>query len=230
MNSKKILIADDHSLIRDGIAKLLINDPNYFIVATAANGLELIQKYFYYKPDIILTDISMPKLSGIDALKRIREFDSDVKAFFISMYLSEENIYLIYSIGGKGLVDKTISEGELRLALKRICDGGHFFGYGMSTEELLKIVKKYQGNKYSQKIEAHGYTEREVDIMLLLGDGCTIEEISAELNISKRTVETYRNRLCMKLNLKNTPQLIKYAVENKFDIELIKKIISNSTS
>ena len=116
----KILVADDHTLFRQGIIKLLEEHKEYEVIAEAENGKDLIEKYFNHCPDIILTDIAMPELTGIQAVEEILKRDRNSKALFLSMYDTEEYVYQVLKSGGMGLVNKNILDEELIYAISKI--------------------------------------------------------------------------------------------------------------
>ena len=210
----RILIGDDHSLFRSGIARLLSDDDDIFLVGEAENGEELIEKYFELKPDVVLADISMPKMSGTDAISKIKLKDQNAKALFLSMHDGEEYVYYSIKAGGLGLVNKNIMQGELLFAIKQVYSGEFYFGPDITQSDLDKIIKKYDKNEIVgiENIEEI-LTEREKDILFLIGKALTSQEIASKLNLSKRTIDSHRIHLMQKLNIENLPKLIRYAVQ-----------------
>jgi two-component system response regulator NreC len=206
-----VLVADDHKLFRSGIISLLENEREIFVVGEAENGEELVEKYFRLKPDIVLVDISMPVLNGTEAVKKIKKTDDSVKALFLSMHDEEEYIYYCLKAGGKGLISKNIMKGELILAIKKVYEGGNYFGTNKTEENLKELVNKYQAFK-SQTLSGIDFSQREAAILQLISEGLTSNEIAEKLLISKRTVDTHRTHLMQKLSLKSLPELIKYAI------------------
>ena len=210
----RILLSDDHSILREGIISLLKSEKDLLIVGEAENGLDLIDKYFKLKPDIVITDIKMPEMSGTDAVKKIKEKDPDAKALFLSMYEGTEYIYYTYKAGGSGLINKNIVKGELVYAIRKILSGDIYFGADIESEDLEEIIKKYEESTTYNKDTVSNYniTEREAEILKLIGDGITSSEIAGKLGISKRTIDTHRTHLLQKLKLKGLPSLIRFAV------------------
>ena len=123
----RVLICDDHALVRSGIVKLLEDEKWIYIVGEAENGEEMIQKYISLRPDLILADISMPVMSGIDAAKRIKQEYPEAKILFLSMLFDEQYIYCAIKVGASGLLSKNVSKDELLYALKEIALGGGIF-------------------------------------------------------------------------------------------------------
>jgi DNA-binding NarL/FixJ family response regulator len=210
----RILVADDHNLFRSGIINLMENEKDIFVVGEAENGEELIKKYFELKPDIVIADISMPGINGIDALTEIKKKDNDVKFLFLSMFEGEEYIYSCIKAGGMGLISKKVLKGELLYALKTVSAGNRYFGADVSEEELNKILNKYDREtlKPEFKNKNNLLTERESQILKLISEGLTSNEIAEKLFISKRTIDSHRTNIMQKLNLKSLPELIKYAI------------------
>ena len=140
----KILVADDHTLFRQGIIRLLEDRKDISVVAEAENGVELIEKYFIFYPDIVLADIAMPELTGIQAVQHILKRDRNVKALFLSMYDAGEYVYQVIKSGGMGLVNKNILEDELFLAIEKVWIGEKYFGRKWSKEDLTQLINEYE--------------------------------------------------------------------------------------
>ncbi len=134
-----VLIAEDHKLVRSGFIKLIEEVPELFVIADAENGNELIKAYFEKLPDIVISDISMPLLSGFDAAKKILANDSLARIIFLSMFDTDEYIYRAYKIGAKGLLSKNITSGELNYAIRKVLNGSLYFGKWneLNIDELL---------------------------------------------------------------------------------------------
>src|ERR1039458_463171 len=155
----RILLCDDHALIRSGIINHFINEPGYHVVGEADNGKDLIHKYELLKPDLIITDISMPLLSGTDAVKELKSKHPDIKVLFISVLQGEPYIYLILKIGGLGLIPKDILKGELLHAINEVYHGRYYFGPRYNKDDIKRILKKYSlepaGIDFNPRSEEH---------------------------------------------------------------------------
>ena len=209
----RILLCDDHFLIRNGVLDMLKNEKDILIVGEAEDGEQLIDKYFKLMPDIIITDISMPKLSGIEAVSRIKRKEPTAKALFLSMYEGEEYIYSIYKAGGSGLINKNTVKGELLFAIKKVLEGNYYFGAKIQPDDLNKIITKYSTKKILNLIKPHLLlTDREMQVLVLIGEAKTSQDIAAKLELGKRTIDTHRSNIMQKLNLKTLPELIRFAV------------------
>ena len=209
----RVLLADDHTLFRNGIISLLENERDIFIVGEVDNGKDLAAKYFEIMPDLVLLDISMPGKSGLEAAKEIKQNDYKAKLLFLSMHEEDEYIYHCLKAGGMGLINKNITKGELILAIKRVSEGSNYFRNNLSEEQIKRIYNKYDRSVNKRPILLKdALTSREENVLKLIGKGLTSNEIAQQLNISKRTVDSFRSNIMQKLNIKNLPELIKYAI------------------
>ncbi len=210
----RLLVADDHTLFRSGIVSLLDDVSQIIVVGEAENGEDLFRKYFLINPDLILTDISMPLLSGTEALQKIYERDPSVKALFLSMYDSEEYIYYCLKAGGLGLVSKNILKEELVHAIALVSSGRKYFGKGWDEENLNRLVDKFE---CTSSVKHNGrntlLSPREMETLKFIGEGLTSSEIAEKMKLSKRTVDSHRTRLMQKLNIDSLSELIKYSLE-----------------
>lgn len=221
----KILIADDHELFRKGMISLLNSEENIKIIGEANNGKDLIYKYLKLKPDLLIADISMPELSGIEAVKTLYESDKNIKVLFLSMYNGVDYIYHCIKSGGSGLVNKDIPKKELLNAIDLITSGKKYFGEDYPEERIEKLLDEYEKQLKSIKQEGNEQlTDKETEIMLMLAEGLTSNEIADKLFISKRTVDTHRTHIMQKLGLKSSPQLIKYAITKSTSLKNERKI------
>jgi len=220
LQSIKILVADDHILFRHGIIKMLNDFPEITVIGEADNGEDLYQKYFELKPDIALVDISMPVLSGIEAVKKIVSEDDSAKTLFLSMYDSEEYVYSCLISGGYGLINKNIMEDELIYAIKLVYSGERYFGKEFTYEKLNYLLNKFESVHKKEGTESKSIlSKREIEILKFISNGLTSQEISEKLGISLRTVDSHRAHLIQKLQLKSLSDLIRYALEFNYNNE-----------
>ncbi len=206
-----IILADDHKLFRSGIIEIIRGSEKFSVAAEAENGEELIEQFKKLNPDIMLVDISMPKVSGIQAAQIITKLNPAAKILFLSMYENEEYIYACYKAGGLGLINKNINSLELFNALDKVYLRQTAFS--LNDEEIVQLIKKFQNKKRTYSNLSTSLTKRERAILLMLSDGMTSYEMAEKLHLSKRTIDTHRANLISKLNLKSLPELIRYAVE-----------------
>lgn len=216
MNSLKkirLLIADDHNIVRQGLISILEEQKNFVIVAEAEDGEAMYEKYFASNPDVVLTDISMPKLNGIDASKKILANDKHAKIIFLTMHNSEEYIYKAIKIGVSGLITKDVIKGELIDAIETVAEGGTYF-CKISEDGLKNIKNKFEkSNDNIGKNNKSLLTDREKEILKYISQGFTSDEIAGILSVGRRTIDITRSSIMEKLNIKTLPQLIKFAVE-----------------
>lgn len=209
--SISILIADDHSIIREGIKSVLGSHPGYKICAEAQNAEEALELVNEFKPDILLLDISMPKVSGLDIIQRVKRASSRTKIIIISVHKMGAYVIKALRRGVSGYINKENVVEELIPALSRVMNGKTYLASSIS-DYVTDMIAQPDSEKLSYtKI----LNERELDVLRLVGEGKTAKEIADILFLSRRTVENYKNAILKKLNLHKTSDLIKYALEQK---------------
>ena len=214
MESIKIILADDHQLIRDGIRSLIHDAKNIEVIGEASDGYELLEQLKVTSPDIIVLDVSMPRLSGIEATKKITEEFPTVKVLILSMFTSEEYIFNAIKAGARGYLPKNTSKKELLEAIYSINAGNEYFSDSISNIILKSYIKKTKSNDdYSGK-KQNVLSSRELEILTMFAEGNTNQEIAEKLFISIRTVESHKNHIMQKLELKTTVDLVKFAIKN----------------
>jgi two-component system, NarL family, invasion response regulator UvrY len=224
-SSVRILVAEDHQITLTGIITMLKCNGNLIVAATAKTGDELIKNYFEFLPDLVITDISMPGLSGIAAIRKIKEKDKKLKALFLSMYYSETMFRICIDAGGQGLINKDAGDGELIEAAEAVYKGNFYFKKNLDNKELTEILNKniieYQsiGNEF---YPIHLLTKRELEVFKLIGQGLGTEEICHKLVFEERTFRFHQNNLMLKLDINSSKKLI--AVASRY---LIEEILGN---
>ncbi len=210
---KKILIAEDHHLVREAFINMLQGENGIYIVGEVKNGEDLINQYFKLKPHLVLADIEMPIKSGPEAARTIIEKDKDAKILFLSQHEGDEYVFLVYKSGGKGLISKAALKGELLFAIDSILAGNLYFA-DYDTEELESVVKRMEFVRINNSPPfLDKLTEREKEILFLIGKGLASLKIGEKLFISKRTVDYHRSNIMQKLNLSNLAEMVVKAVE-----------------
>jgi len=208
----KLLVADDHTLFRQGIIKLLEEHKEYEVIAEAENGKDLMEKYFKYCPDIILTDIAMPELTGIQAVDEILKRDRNAKALFLSMYDTEEYVYHVLKSGGMGLVNKNILDEELVYAISKVRNGEKYFGKNWNDDSLSLLFQNFE-KKFNEKAKhLIDLNFREEQILQMIIEGNTSKEMADKMLLSKKTIDYYRSNLLRKFDIKTQIELIKYGI------------------
>jgi DNA-binding NarL/FixJ family response regulator len=216
MQKIRLLLADDHNILRQGLIDILERYDDFCIVAEAEDGYNMINKYFAFNPDVVLCDIEMPGLNGIEAAQEILEKDKDAKIIFLSMHNSDEYIYKILQINASGLIPKEIIKNELVTSIRAVAGGEKYF-MGKTIQEVEKIKARFDNLKgIPDETDSLNLTALEKQILFLVAEGKTSQEISELLHKSKRTIDSQRASIMNKLNLETLPQLIKYAVQFSF--------------
>ncbi len=204
MGKIKLLIADDHAILRDGIVSLLRSEEAFQVAGTAANGYEVIELVNQHDFDVCLLDINMPGLNGIETARLIREKKPGIKIIMLTTYNDREIISELVHIGVAGYLLKNSDKQELVEAVHKVMKGRHYF-----SEEVEKII--LEGLTEKRTSEAIPLTEREQEVVQLLAKEYTNEKIANELHISYRTVETHRKNIMQKTKSHNLAGLLKYA-------------------
>jgi DNA-binding NarL/FixJ family response regulator len=200
----KIIIADDHSLFRQGLKLILEDIENVEVVADVANGKELVEITGMLQPDLIIMDINMPLINGIEASRLLLHENPDLKILVISMYGEEQYYNSVIENGVKGFILKDAENTELRAAVNLILNGKTYF----SQELLLKLIR-------NRKVNAQiSLTHREQEVLNLICQGFSSMEIAVKLFLSERTVESHRANLLDKTGCRNSLSLVLYAFRN----------------
>ena len=210
MTDIKIVIVDDHSLFRNGMKLLLTSAGNFSIVAEASNGKEFIELLNTIVPDIVLMDIDMPEMDGIEATTKALEIYPDLRIIGLSMYGEEEYYYKMIEAGVSGFLLKNSDIGEVKTAITSVFEGGKYF----SQELLYNVVRNIKTSQTNQEV-VENLSDREVEVLKQICVGLSNHEIADNLHISKRTVDKHRANLLDKTNSKNTAHLVMYAIKNK---------------
>jgi two-component system response regulator NreC len=215
MEKIKIILVDDHQLVRDGIKALLTGIPDIAIIGEASGAGELFRELENLKPDLLIMDISLPEISGIEITKKICSEYPGINVLILSMYNNEEFIFNSLKAGARGYLPKNTSRDELLEAIYTINRGEEFFGESISKIMLKSYIKRAT-NEDQPEDKTHAIlTSREIEILKLYVEGLINKEISDKLDISIRTVETHKNHIMRKLGLKSTVELVKFAIRNK---------------
>jgi len=209
----RILLADDHKVVRQGTRALLSTVPEWEIVGEADNGRDAVSLTSELKPDIVILDIGMPELNGLDATRQIKKKLPETEVLIFTGQETEELVHDVFDSGARSYIMKTDAADHLIDALKALSEHKHFF-----TSRISEIVfaRYIQGKKTVEGApEKSRITDREREIVQLLAEGKSSKEIATILGISVRTVETHRAAIMKKLALKSFSELIRYAVRNK---------------
>lgn len=206
MEKIKILLADDHKIVRQGISSLLESLERYEVIGEASNGLEAVKLTKKLKPDLIIMDINMPSMDGVDASHEIRKFDPDVKILILTMMEDEHYIFDALSADINGYLFKLAGLDDLTTAVETISGGENFFDFRVTNILLGR-------NNRLQKDES-ALSNREIEILKLIVKGFTSTQIGEKLFISRFTVQKHRKNIIKKTKVHGTAELVKYAIEH----------------
>ncbi|MBD8876775.1 response regulator transcription factor [Labrenzia polysiphoniae] len=208
MRPIRVLLADDHELVRDGIRARLAQTDTLEVVGEATNGREAVEQVDSLRPDIILMDVSMPVMNGLDAANEIRKRFPETSILVLSIYDNPEYVRGVVQAGARGYILKDISAKEMLTAITSVASGGYYFSSAVGPTLV-------GGNVPAQVNDPYGLTDREKQVLSGIAEGQPNKEIAANLGISVRTVESHRLNLREKVGSKNAAQLYKIAQELK---------------
>jgi len=210
MNTIRVLLADDHTLIRAGLRMVVEAQEDLTVVGEAENGREAVALAQTLKPDVVVMDIGMPSLNGIEAARQIREALPGTQIVMLSMHSDEGYVLRALKAGAKAYLLKDSAEADLARAIRAAAAGKSFFSPAVGKVLLEDYMRKLQRTGAEDSYEL--LTPREREILQLVAEGQSSKEIGNLLNLSTYTVETHRARIMQKLNLRGVPELILYAV------------------
>jgi DNA-binding NarL/FixJ family response regulator len=213
MSKVRVLLADDHGVLRKGVRFLLQQDPQYHVVGEADDGRQAVALAEELSPDVVIIDIAMPNLNGIEATAQITKKNPRIIVIVLSMYSDEEYLLRALSAGAKGYLLKDSAEPDLLRALRSAISGKPFFSPAIVEILLDDYVQRLQREGIQDSYEL--LTDREKQLLQLVAEGKTNKEAATILNVSVSTVETHRTNLMQKLNLHNTAEIVIYAVRHK---------------
>jgi DNA-binding NarL/FixJ family response regulator len=209
-----IVLADDHVMFRKGIKNILEAAKGLEVIGEVDDGLKLLEFFKKKTPDMVIMDISMPNLRGLEATREIKKVSPDTKVLILTMHKDKEYVYHAVSAGAEGYLLKEDADTELFAAVEKIREGEHYISpllSGEVTHALIQASLKGQGASQSETL-----TIREREVLKLIAEGITNKEIADLLFISVRTVEHHRANIMRKLNIKKTANLIKYAIRKGY--------------
>jgi len=207
----RVLVVDDHTIVRDGISALLGLSDDIIVVGEASNGREALEVITSLKPDVVLMDVAMPVMGGLEATRRIRKQFPSVRVMILTQYDDKEYVIPIIEAGATGFISKSAVSSELASGIRTLQKGGSF----LSPDIAEIIISDYQQRGGKMKIvdPYDQLTDRERDVLKLLAEGYTNQEIGKMLIISPKTVEGHKTSLMSKLDLHSRVELVKYALK-----------------
>ena len=212
MRKLRIVVADDHPLMRRGISDLLESEPGWKVVAEAGNGREAVDAVAKVKPDILVIDLAMPELNGLTATREILRSYPRVEVVLLTMHNTEQAIREVLESGARGYVLKSDADQDLIAAVKAVAAGKPFF-----TPNVAEVVLKgYLGRNTIPEVTEHvsALTTRERQVVQLLAEGKGNKDVAVAMRVSVKTVETHRSNINRKLSIRSTSDLVRYAVRN----------------
>jgi DNA-binding NarL/FixJ family response regulator len=209
----RVLLADDHGVVRKGLRYLLQKSPEMKVVGEAADGREAVAMAEELNPDVVVMDIAMPQLNGIDATAQIVKKNPRTGVIMLSMYSDETYLVRALGVGAKGYLLKDSTESDLVRAVQAVSQGRPFFSPTIAQTLLDDYMRRLRQENLQDSYDL--LTDREKEVLQLLAEGKSNKEVATLLNLSLYTVETHRSHLMQKLNLHNTAEIVLYAVRKK---------------
>ncbi|MCX4343503.1 MAG: response regulator transcription factor [Kineothrix sp.] len=209
METIKVMIADDHSMIREGIKQLLEFDGSIKVVAEASNGIECLERLEHYDPEVLLLDINMPKKNGIEVLRQMKEENSKIKVLILTVHNEMEYLTSAVEIGVDGYILKDSESAELKKAIRAVRDGDNYI-----QPNLIPALNSHLLNRDTDKDKIFSLTNRELEVLVQVANGMFNKEIATNLNISERTVKNHISNIFKKIDVSDRTQAAVFAIKN----------------
>jgi DNA-binding NarL/FixJ family response regulator len=206
----RVLLADDHGIVRRGLKTLLETEPGVAVVAEAADGLEALRLCDEHQPDLLILDIGMPKLNGLEVAARAQKVERPPRVIILSMHADESYIIRALAAGARAYLLKDATDEDLLPAVRSVAAGKPFFSPAVTAVLVEDYVRRMQSLGVTDSY--HLLTDREKEVLQLLAEGRSNKEVATLLDLGLSTVETHRANLMQKLNLHNTAEIVLYAV------------------
>jgi DNA-binding NarL/FixJ family response regulator len=215
MKPVKVILVDDHSLVRAGIRSLLLNIPGVEVIGEADNGREAIKLIDELNPDLVLLDIAMPELNGLEVVARISKEFSDTKVIILSMHTNEEYVVQALRSGACGYLLKDAAPNELEIAVNAVIRGETYLSPAISKHVVDNYLKRISNVSSDKDLSPDIFTQltsRQREILQLIAEGNSTKEIANKLNVSIKTVETHRMQLMDRIGIHDVAGLVRYAI------------------
>lgn len=209
MSAIRVMIADDHSLIREGLKQLLEFDGSIKVVGEAANGVECLENLEKYDPEVLLLDINMPEMNGIEVLKKLKQNQSKVKVLILTVHNELDYLMNAVDIGVEGYIMKDSESSELKKAIRAVRDGENYI-----QSSLIPALNNRLMNRDIDKDKVASLTNRELEVLIQVANGMFNKEIATNLNISERTVKNHISNIFKKIEVSDRTQAAVFAIKN----------------
>ena len=206
----RVLVADDHTIVRQGLRAILESEPDIEVIGEAADGYEAVKKAAALSPDVVVMDVSMPRLNGLEATSRIVRESTKTQVVALTMHSSEEYVYSCLKAGAKGYLLKESASSDLVQAIRVLRAGGTYLHPSISVQVVSEYLKRPDPRTRGRATD--GLTSREREVLQLISEGHTNREIATLLTLSVKTVEAHRTRIMEKLKIHNVAGLTRYAI------------------
>lgn len=205
----RVLLVDDHTILREGVRALLADEPEIVVVGEAGDGQEALEKVEALRPDIVLMDMVMPRMNGLEATGEIKRRYPETKVLILSMYDDDEYVQQVIQAGASGYLLKGMAADDLILAIREVHAGSSFLNPAVAAKLIQDYVRRVRGD-HAEGDEP--LTVREREVLKLIAEGNTNQEIADVLYLSRKTVESHRANIMRKLDLHDVTELVKYAI------------------
>lgn len=208
----RVVLVDDHTILREGVRALMDEESDIVVVGEANDGLEALDVVNRLTPDVVIMDMVMPRMNGLEATREIKRRRPEVRVLILSMYDDDEYVQQIIQAGASGYVLKRVAAGELVRAIHVVHGGASFLQPPIAAKLIEDYVRRVRGERGAEEHKGDPLTDRERQILKLIADGRTNQGIAELLHLSKKTVESHRANIMRKLDLHDVTELVKYAL------------------
>ena len=208
----KVLLVDDHAILREGVHALLAREPDITVVGEAADGQEAVEQVPRLRPDVVIMDIVMPRMNGLEATRLIKERHADVRVLILSMYDDHEYVVQIIQAGASGYVLKRVVTEDLVRAIHEVYAGDSFLYPPIAATLIGDYLRVTQGERGAASARGEALTVREREVLKLIADGSSNQDIAEQLGLSRKTVDSHRANAMRKLDLHDVTEVVKYAI------------------